>query len=194
MPLSLGQNEARVDLTPTVDELGRPVLLVSAEIEGRELANDQILMPLSDLVGTESGCAPDGLHLASEGKGDAVLVGATETRIGGCDSPTQFLSDAAGPLGEPEAYPTGTGPGEWCAGGMGDPALSFTGAPTDRAHLLLDCSEDERSDEIFRFLDFAIGGSVRSSAWVQRTDGAAGPPQLFGASPSKPRARLRGRG
>ncbi len=181
------RSEAQIDLTPSVDGSGRPVLLVRAEISGRILADDVVLMPLADLIGAEAGCAPDGLHLAYEGRGSTVSIGsATTTGIGDCDNPTQFLSDAMGPLAEADVLPPGELPGEWRAGGAGEPALSSraTGVPlaTTQVDLLVDASVFERDDEIFRFIDFAIGGSLRTSRWTHRA--SLGDARLFGPSPS----------
>ncbi len=181
--LNVGTHQAIIRLRPSVDERGRPVLLVSAIIAGQRLATRETLMPLSDLVGVPSGCAPDGLFIAVEGYGAGVRIdGAAQAFSGNCANPTQFIADTTGPLGEDPIL----APGTWRAGGAGEPALLATSPrmriTTDRVELLVDASETERSDELLRFVNFSIGGAVRSSSgWLERTPGTA---ELLGPSPS----------
>ncbi|MBX3273536.1 MAG: hypothetical protein KF729_24950 [Sandaracinaceae bacterium] len=184
--LPVGASDARIDLTPSIDAAGRPILLVSATIGDFALADGEMLMPLTGLVDAGGGCSPDGLFVAVEGRGDAVTIGsALSTRIGSCNNPTQFLSDAMGPLADASLLPPDTG--DWRAGGAGEPTLATRASmgATSELSLLFDASRTERSDEIFRFVDFAIAGSFRSNSsggWLHRTRGAGGH-ELIGPSP-----------
>jgi len=181
-PLAVGSHAARVDLQPSVDEAGRPVLLVSASVGGQTLADRETLMPLSDLIGSPAGCVPDGLFLAVEGRGSGVLVSdAVQATTLNCPNPTQFISDLAGPLGEDPILASG----DWRLGGAGEPALhaTTTSGRTERVDLLVDASEPERSDEILRFVDFSIGGAARiAGGWFQRS--ITGNPEILGPAPS----------
>lgn len=176
--------DATIDLTPGVDEAGRAVLFVSVQIDGVWLAVDYPLMPLSDLRGQSVMCTPDGLFVALEGRGDTVrITGALSARTRGCDSPTQFIDDSGGPL---RAMVDELEPGTWRAGGLGEPTFMHVGVSalaTERVEFLCDTSTDERSDEIFRFIDFSIGGAFREgSSWTPRNPISG--PQLLGPDPS----------
>jgi len=187
MAMSITGATVQIDLQPSVDAASRPVLVMSVLVTPsggtpERLATDEVLMPLSDLRGDDAGCTPDGLYLAFEGRGSGVVVDdMVSARTGNCPNPTQFLQDQGGPLGEAGILE----PGSWRMGGAGEPALLTTGSPeTNRIDLLVDAAEDERSDEIFRFIDFSIGGSIRGAAWQQRSSGPGGPPNLIGPDPS----------
>ncbi len=181
-----GTVPALISLTPGVDDLGRAVLLVTAEVGTHMLADQVPVMPLSDLI-RGGGCANgDGLFLGFDGHGAAVEVALTPgvaAMVGDCDNPTQFLADPAGPLAT-----DGLTPGTWRAGGAGEPALATTGSPTTQLDLLVDASEDERGDEIFRFIDYTIGGAIytRATGWTARTSGPSGGPSLLPPSAREP--------
>jgi len=176
----------QVDLQPSVDAARRPVLVMTVRVTPNggaleTLADEAVLMPLSDLRGDDAGCAPDGLYLAFEGRGSGVEVSdLVSARTGNCPNPPQFLPDQGGPLGESDILE----PGAWRMGGAGEPALLTSGDPnTVRIDLHVDAAEDERSDEDLAFVDYSIGGSFYGSAtWQQRTNAGAG--NLLGPAPS----------
>ena len=164
--------EVVVQITPSLDEIGRPTLAaqVSAfnQSEGGVvygiLERQQFILQ-RDLIDSVADCdgAP-GLYLAIEGQGSAVEVGPITTILRECVNPSHFTR----PAGESATLTsTHLGLGEWSGGGIAAPALASSlvssGGPV-RWDLMVDASDRERPLEKYTHIGFAIGHSF-TSAW-----------------------------
>lgn len=148
-----------VSLEPGPDDRGRDVLYATVDVVGRgRILERTAVMPLDTLRCISPSGTSVGLYLAIEGAGNDVhVVGPVTTSERACANPSQFRAQSEPSLATPSS----------CApGGAGAPALvsycrgncAGEGPPQYQSDLWVDASDDQRADEIIRFVDFGICG------------------------------------
>lgn len=161
-----------VSLEPGPDDRGRDVLYATVDVVGEARILDRTpVMPLDTLRCITPTGNEVGLFVAIEGAGNDVhVVGPVSTSERACANPSQFRAQEE----------TLTTPAACAPGGAGAPALvSYCRAGCDRpgsanyqTDLWLDASEDQRADEIIRFVDFGVCGYVwEEASFPSGTDG-----------------------
>ncbi|MFW5925616.1 MAG: hypothetical protein ACOCV4_05570 [Myxococcota bacterium] len=175
-----GRVDLDIDVTPGVDDRGRPALFATAHVTDRQAGSgaqkllERVPFLLQrDLVTAVAACEKvPGLFLGVEGQGDRVRVGPLTMRARRCVNPGQFgtPSDETATLTSDRLDL-----GAWAEGGLGAPALASTcagseacwsgdGSPGVRWDLLVEGTNVDPALDRFTHVGWSLGHAM-STQW-----------------------------